>query len=463
MNTLTPESPRRRTGLRIIAALGLGALTAALTVPLAGCGGGGSDGGSASDTPRIDSFQADRSQYFVGDSARLSVRFVGGSGRIEPGIGAVTSGVAIDTPALDATRRYRLVVTRAGQPTAEREITLPVVYRERMQPIVAFNVSLHAAVATADGGALVLGGSRGEGVLSSAIDRFNPASRAFTRIGQMATGRARASAIALGNGQVLVFGGDTSANEAPFAELIDERTGASTRAGTLRQPRIRHAAVRLADGRVLALGGQGRSSAEIWDPATRSWRLLGATMAHSREFASATLLDNGQVLVVGGDTAATNYVFAEIFDPASERFTPVAGAPAERRWLHAAHRQADGTVLIGAGERFDGQRIDALATTWRVSADGQQFSPAAAWSTGRTLQASVLTRNGDWLLFGGQTIGDGNSDAAVARQPTRERTWPALPGGRIFHSATLLACGRVLVVGGEDIYGSFVPTAALYD
>jgi Kelch motif len=68
----------------------------------------------------------------------------------------------------------------------------------------------------------------------------------------------------------------------------------------LNQPRWLHATVRLADGRVLAAGG-GRytASAELYDPATNRWTPTGS-MNLDRITFTATVLRDGRVLVVGG-------------------------------------------------------------------------------------------------------------------------------------------------------------------
>jgi hypothetical protein len=449
----SPRAPRRA-GLAAAAALLL----------IAACGGG--DAGSG---PLIHEFSADRSgDYFVGERARLRVRYAGGSGRIEPGFGAVPDGAEVDTGVLAESRRYRLVVEVPGLPAARRDLALSVVFRNRYQSFDAPAVSQHAAVATGDGGALVLGGSRGESVLSAAIERFDPAARRFTRIGTLATGRAGHSALRLAGGQVLVFGGVTSSSEAPFAELVDERTGSTVRAGTMVQPRSRHAAVALADGRVLAIGGANRDSIEIWSPATRSWRLVTQRMAHTREHASATLLADGRVLIVGGDTPAAGYVFAEVFDPRTERFTAVAGGPAEQRWLHGAYRLADGDVLVAAGVgRTGGNAVTLQSTVWRYRAASQDFAPMPALTAMRYFAAGVVTPDDELLLVGGQTAAEFSSATGVsyraAASGSVQRALPLLPEPVLFHTATRLADGRVLVVGGEDHFGRFSARAALYD
>ena len=102
----------------------------AATALLAACGGG-SDGPAAPPArpaqPAIASFDANKPAYLMGERAQLTPVFSGGSGRIEPGIGPVQSGVAITTPVLDGDVAYRLVVDAPGQPSASRALALPVI------------------------------------------------------------------------------------------------------------------------------------------------------------------------------------------------------------------------------------------------------------------------------------------------------------------------------------------------
>ena len=99
---MTPQ-PMTLTRRRLLAA-------APLSTLLAACGGGGS-GETA--TPAILEF-ALAAPVLVGAPASLRVRFSGGSARIEPGLGAVTSGSVVGTPVLAGAQRYRLIVTAPG-------------------------------------------------------------------------------------------------------------------------------------------------------------------------------------------------------------------------------------------------------------------------------------------------------------------------------------------------------------
>jgi hypothetical protein len=435
----------------------LPALLLSASCLLTACGGG--DAAGPAPAPRIDGFSAaDGGTPLVGERVRLTASFSGGQGRIEPDIGTVTSGAAIDTPALDRSRRYTLIVEAPGQPAARRELDLAVQYRDRYAALPQpFPVQYHAAVTAADGSVIVIGGSRGQGTMSEAIDRYDPVTRSFARIGSLRTGRSGHTATRLPDGRILVLGGQLGLNIGPVADLVDERNGAASDGGRLVQPRNRHAAVALADGRVLVVGGVNRATVELWDPLQRQFRLVAASMRHPREFPSATLLADGRVLIAGGAHIAAQNSFAEIFDPRSESFTPVATDIVERRSLHQAHRLADGRVLILGGEVVDeaGTRLVPLAGVLQFDPTDGSLRPLAALEQARTLVSSVLTGDEQVLLFGGQ-------DGGLAATPSAGALAP-MPQGRAWHTVSRLADGRVLILGGDDENGGPVGTAYLYE
>jgi len=87
---------------------------------------------------------------------------------------------------------------------------------------------------------------------------------------------------------------------------IHADAGAWTPTGSLTQPRQYHTATLLTNGQVLVAGGFSfsapvgeRASAELYNPATGTWTATG-TMNQARYYHTATLLNNGKVLVVGG-------------------------------------------------------------------------------------------------------------------------------------------------------------------
>ena len=76
------------------------------------------------------------------------------------------------------------------------------------------------------------------------------------------------------------------------------------------------------------------------------------SMHTARRQATATLLKTGKVLIAGGDTggnARTIYASAELYDPATGKFSKTGSMTSARTWASAS-LLADGRVLIAGGE-----------------------------------------------------------------------------------------------------------------
>lgn len=440
----------RRTAL----ALGLG-------WGLSACGGGGS---VDNDTPTVQ--RLDASEARIGEPVALTPVFSGGQGRIEPGLGPVRSGEPVQTPPLAGPRRYTLIVEAPGRPSARRELLLQPAYRDRYVAVPGAPwLQYHAALAAPDGAVVVIGGSRGQNTLSEAIDRFDPATRRFTRLGSMYTGRAMHTATPLPDGRALVLGGQVGLANGGFAERVDLQSGTVESAGWPVRPRVRHAAVALADGRVLVVGGLQSDSVELWDPATLRFRLVAARMHNPREFPSATLLADGRVLIVGGDHEAARQRLAEVFDPRTETFEPVASPlDAQRRAMHGAHRLADGRVLVLGGELRDTAGLTPLDSVLVFDPATQTLTAEGRLERPRSLVRSLLLPDGQLRLFGGHTDAEPAARSAGAYTPGGTgRALAAMPAGRAWHTATPLPDGRVLILGGDRADGSAIGDALIYE
>jgi len=338
-------------------------LMAGLSLGLGGCGGGGDSPAPAANEPAVQRLESGEAR--VGEQVQITAVFSGGQGRIEPDIGPVQSGFAVRTPVLAAPRRYTLIVEATGRPSARRELEVRPAYRDRYVAVEGAPALLqyHAAVTAADGSILVIGGSRGLLAPSEAIDRYDPATRRFSRIGNLYTGRTLHTATRLADGRVLVLGGTVGLSSGGFAELIDPASGKAEPVGWPARPRIRHATVALDDGRALVVGGYQSDSVELWDPATRRFRLVADRMANVREFPTATRLADGRVLIVGGDHVGPAQRLAEVFDPRTERFDRVASPlNEERRAMHEAHLLPDGRILVMGGELREDTGFEPLDT-----------------------------------------------------------------------------------------------------
>ena len=213
-----------------------------------------------------------------------------------------------------------------------------------------------------DGRVLAAGGSDNVGsedIQFKSTELYDPASNTWSPAADMSVARTKHTAILLENGKVLVVGGaNTDGGILASTELYDPATNTWTPAGPLPGgARASLAVTKLGDGRVLVVGGcslcgrtfvGARDSADLYDPSTNSWS-AAAPMKDARWFATATLLENGRVVVVGGlDSDRVRLWSSEVYDPATDAW---ARGPAleQPRYGHSATLISNGVVLVAGG------------------------------------------------------------------------------------------------------------------
>jgi hypothetical protein len=322
----------------------------------------------------------------------------------------------------------------------------------------------HTATLLPDGKVLVTGGFD-SGNSTASTEVFDPATKVFETAANMSVARSGHTATLLSNGKVLIAGG-YNGNYLATAELYDPSMKSFTPTRAMTSARSGHVATLLPNGRVLLAGGVGTgwtflSSAEIYDPATNTFAATG-DMATARESHTATLLRNGKVLIAGGHRgrrpSLTIHSSAELYDPASGRFTAAADMTRIRH-KHDAVLLADGRVLIVAGsDERDGQPAytsaeiyDPVANTFKAT--GSMNSPRYK------LQGTAV------LLSDGKVLVAGGANRAEVFDPSRN-TFSYAAGSyvtgdletpRLFATATLLKNGQVLIAGGY--HGNSVVTS----
>jgi hypothetical protein len=143
--------------------------------------------------------------------------------------------------------------------------------------------------------------------LYASSETFDPSTGQFTAAGMMTTQRDWQTASLLASGKVLVAGGESASQTDATADLFDPSSGSFAVTGNMTEPRFYHDASTLNDGTVLISGGMdigtssiAKATAEIYDPTATAFTPTGSMNA-ARAWHTSTVLQNGKVLITGGD------------------------------------------------------------------------------------------------------------------------------------------------------------------
>ena len=189
---------------------------------------------------------------------------------------------------------------------------------------------------------------------------YDPATNVFSPTGALIVPRDWHCATRLNDGRVLITGGSNNGDPVQSsAELYDPSTGTFTATGSMKTARMNHSSTLLPNGKVLITGGFNDresygtlASSELFDPSTGIFSTCMALMV-PRQDHTATLLPNGKVLIAGGmllsgSTLQAVQFPAEIFDPATEKFSPT-GSMVQARGFATATQHASGKILFLGG------------------------------------------------------------------------------------------------------------------
>ena len=256
------------------------------------------------------------------------------------------------------------------------------------------------------------GGLGGAFSASNNAELYDPATGKWSLTGNLSGTRVGHQATLLQDGKVLVAGGCGDEECFVYlgsTEVFDPNTETWSITGALNTPRDGHALTLLPNGYALLSGGQGRpfpftlNTAELYNPATGGWSYTGSLLKR-RWAGTVTLLRNGQVLVAGGefsyDSARPGHteIFksAELYDPATGTWKATASLNTAR-FGHTATLLSDGQVLVvggGPAELYDPETLDPAPTAPRImmaSVSGKKL-----FLTGENFHAgAVILLNGE--------------------------------------------------------------------
>lgn len=262
----------------------------------------------------------------------------------------------------------------------------------------------------------------------------------------------------LKDGRVLVVGGRTDINNYSAlenVEIYDPNTSLWASAPSMSQKRIGHTATLLEDGRVLIVGGtynnsNGTASVDLFDPVTEQWQ-ANPPIKQGRSGHAAQMLPNGKIIIFGGSSLYNHTFKTELYDPPSGVSIYVSDCPDDK---------AVKTILLPTG----------MVLSTGISITTSLFDPNFySWTSFQ--DPTLLGYSGDLvslidqrvLKAGGFSGERGTIATTMIYQPNTNQ-WTAsgnLNTARYEHQTTALKNGKVLVTGG--MYSSNLSTTEIFN
>jgi hypothetical protein len=393
----------------------------------------------------------------MGSIFSLLLAVVACSSTTTPSPTVVTSsaGLATPSPIPSPSPTASPTVSPTASPTASPRPMAPATVKAG--PAMTQAREGQAAVRLADGRVLILGGIIpfvGKCPMAciepdtSSVEVYDPKTGKFSHDGSLAEARAGAQALLLGDGTVLVEGGGYGALVETM-EIFDPARGKSALVklpANVESLPMEAAISLLADGRVLIAGGSyddlntASNVTLIFDPASGEFS-NGPLMARPRQGATATLLDDGRVLIVGEEQSA------ELIDPLhplSQSTFWVSRYPATSTLL------SDGRVLVAEWGQSNGVGCTTPAVSEVFDPRTERFNSVSPMRTPRTGSAAIKIQDGRVLVFGGmdsKCVAAGTVEAFDPDSGTFQVIATGFPKISGF-SATLLDDGEILIAGG---------------
>ncbi len=374
--------------------------------------------------------------------------------------------VARETPAVALLPDGRVLV--AGGFGKEHELGSAEIYDPATggsEPLAGEEAAAHGEQATVvlpDGRVLLIGGWKTPTDAIATAELFDPVTRTFAALAhEMAVERDGPAAVVLPSGKVFITGGAQNGSE-PYSRTAEIYDPATETFSTVKNPalsgRWEPSASLLPDGKVLIAGGYSgppeeatTRTAELFDPATETFEKLegvGHEPAEEREWPGAVTLQNGRVLIAGGENSEGELASAEEFDPATDTFSALPDTLGVERAGAGAVLLPDGRALFIGGTHIDDElhervplkSIDVASVPAATATTG---APSVVGTTVATLVGTVSTeaRAGVHFQYGtstaygsstaGQQLGYAPSAQSVAASVT------GLAAGSTYHFRTV--------------------------
>jgi hypothetical protein len=242
--------------------------------------------------------------------------------------------------------------------------------------------------------------------------------------------------------------------------------------------RVFHSATLLNNGTVLVAGGLGLTdlaSAEVYDPATGIFTMAAGSMTSARAQATATLLNNGTVLIAGGSTPVL--ASAELYQPATLNLSNLVSinvTPANPTISTVS------TMILAPSQRFiatgtfaDNSTEQLASVAWSSSDTGTAAisndvtNPGTAFAVGSPGQVTITATDGN--ISGSTTLtvvqppAQATNLAATVSSVSVVLNWTASTSGNVvaYNVYRATTSGGPYTQIGNVVGGSFTDTTVV--
>lgn len=332
----------------------------------------------------------------------------------------------------------------------------------------------HQGIKLLDGKLLIFGGSTDNNAVNAlaSAEVFDPATELFSPVGSMTVARTSPSVCRMPDGRVVVVGG--VATPGSIVDIYDPATQTWTgltvtglyQSTAFTEP---GALFTLPGNKVLFYGGQSYllgndwMNAQVIDLDTATTTQITGTLHQRARFASLVLND-GTILVTGGQTPTGTSADIIKIDPATLTITKI-GTMTTPRTNHSMLQYPDGMVEVYGGVQNPTGTTVRLTSVEVINPGTGAAAKVGDFTTPRSSMQSNILQNGI-SLHGGGPDKDGNvSDTQLTYEHgtnistvTNQMVYP-----RVYFVSLVMNNGRVLYAGGVESNGVVLNNAEIFD
>jgi N-acetylneuraminic acid mutarotase len=331
--------------------------------------------------------------------------------------------------------------------------------------LIFFDERFAHSLTKLDNGTFLISGGENESDILSEVLIYDPKSNSISVASPLSESRSYHQSTLLLDGKVLITGGYQKNFDSRIpissAEVFEPSSSSWSSVAPMNVARVNHSSTLLNDGRVLVVGGNNEngdllSSSEIYDPQTNTWSFTKNELKDARSAHFAAIMKNGKVIVMGGFGIVTDTLnTVEVYDPALDEWSSVSSFNTGR-YRPSYSQLKDGRIMVAGGVYYtdQGEEIAKSVEIYNPITDAWSMGPAM--NDARFGQGSGVLSDGKVVVTGGRSTREIGILKSTEYYDPSENRWFQLNDSVYphFFINTLILDHEVFVIGGNSYYGT---------